>query len=174
MKRPIQIIIKVAELFDDACAKIHFTGKNRAENEPKSADYQEGAEDKNKDVLMRSFQNALASCQAMLSDYTPDIHGHVGSDTILDKTANIIFVLMVPENFKPKTEYSLAQLIHMYLVDEALVDWFEQVLPGDDKAYYKSRNIAAANLRNALTLREKPGRTSINPDIVPFTNIEIE
>lgn len=171
MRKFIKVTLYMAELLADVRVKAYFTGKNLTDDSRKQAYVQELDDESNVDLVLRSFSNALGKASAVISEYAP-VELEESSDVLLTATNDIIMVISMPQNYNEGMTNALAQILHDYLVNCALVDWYIQTMPQGSSTAGTYNELANGNiiqLRNALTRRQRPARTDIVPDVIPYS-----
>lgn len=161
-KKNIQVTLYMSELIYDVQNKTYLTGRSRSNgtNHEEVANMQANDDDENANQIVRSIGSAFANLKTKLAEYIVET-GTTASNKLLTVTSNLSLSLVMPSNFNQATNDTIASVLHQYLVNSAIGDWFTITDKNDANDYV---TLAAANLdqiREAVNKRNRPQRATV-------------
>lgn len=158
-KKTIKITLYVGELVFDIQNKTHLTGRSRAtgENPEEVANMQANDDEENDSEIKRTIGTAFHTLKSKMGEYL--VETDTVSDNILMEDADkLTLTLSMPSNFNEAVTDTIGSLMHEFIVNMAIADWFT-ITNKQDAADYATR---AANdvtlLRETLSKRVRPQR----------------
>lgn len=163
MAKSLTITLYMSELLYDFRNKAYLTGRSR-KAEGKDAEFtcnmQASDDESDKNQVLRSIQNAYGQLLVELSEGFHGVTTATSKNELLAES-NIILKLDVPSNFNLGIRDSLSSVIHDYIINKALMDWYMITNKEDAKDYADLSAVALQNIHNAFNCRERPVRTEI-------------
>lgn len=157
----IDITLVMSELIYDVQNKTYLTGRSRGDSKTyeRVASMQSNDDDENMNEILRSFGNAWSHMKLKLSEYLVE-EGSSSNNVLLDGEENISIRLSMPSNFDKQMKDSIAGVLHQYLVNYTIGDWFTITNKDDAATYIKLATENIDQLREALYKRVRPERKS--------------
>lgn len=162
-KKSIEVTLESRELKFDVMNKSHLTGKSRnAEGQDyRVAAYMQASEDDEEVYqILRSISNAFSHLKVELSEYLHE-DGST-SDNRINKTVEdggkLTLRFELPSNFNNSACDSLGGMLHEYIVDRVLSEWFVITDKQDAQDYAVLAAAALERAKQALYKRERPTR----------------
>lgn len=155
-KANITVKLHKSELIYDVQNKTYLTGRSRAngDNYEQVANMQADNDDENLNQVLRSLGNAWGQLRLRLSEY---LSGSGNADNILmSSTEDIDLELCMPSNFDWHVKDTIGQMMHQYLVNYAIGDWFTITNKDYAAPYIAMANANLDQLREAVNKRMRP------------------
>lgn len=155
----IDITLVMSELIYDVQNKTYLTGRSRGDtkNYERVASMQSNDDDENKNEILRSLGNAWSHMKLKLSEYLVE-EGSSSNNVLLNGEENINIRLSMPSNFDKQMKDSIAGVLHQYLVNYTIGDWFTITNKEDAESYIRMATANIDQLREALYKRVRPNR----------------
>lgn len=163
MATHINVILEVKEIVFDIQNKAFLIGQAR---EAEGANYEAASnmqvcdDEENSYQIRRSLTTAFAQLKSMLGEYINNTSTLSNNklDCSIDINGTLALDLNVPNNFNTASIDVLGSVIHDYLVDKSLADWFA-INSKSDADIYLSRSIVDLDIiKRALNKRNRPER----------------
>ena len=156
----IKVELSVSELVYDVENKTSLTGiaHEDGQNYKQSADMRLTEVDEHRNQLMRSIGNAWDTLMNELFECVCSSGTKADNMQLGDWQDTLVACLGMPTNFDLAAKEAIATGMHQYIVNMALVDWFN-IYSQDDAPVYAT--MAVANLKQihkALNRRSRPYR----------------
>lgn len=162
-KKTVVVTLQTKEIKYDVQNKTHLTGQARnaeGTNYRATAYMQASNDDEHAYQIMRSMCNAFSQLKVEMGEYLHE-DGST-SDNLIDKTVEdekaLQLSFTLPSNFNNAACDSLAHMLHEYIVDRTLSEWFVITNPGDAQNYANLATAALERAKQALYKRERPTR----------------
>ena len=128
------------------------------------ANIQDVAAEGNADFLRRKMQLAFCEVRERLYTYTghPVRHPEAKDDDPHEPCA-YTFLIRLPRHFSQTTLRLVESLIHEYIVDGALFEWFSIVKKDEAELYYQKRENAMERLRECMEHRMRKRERPLFP-----------
>ncbi len=167
-KKTITVTLETKEIKFDVMNKSHLTGqaRNAEGKDYRSTAYMQASEDEEHAYqILRSISNAFAHLKVEQGEYLHE-DGSTTNNRIKDAVEEgkpLTLSFLLPSNFNNSACDSLGGMLHEYIVDRTLSEWFVITDKADSEDY---ANLAAAALdraKQALYKRERPERPKYEP-----------
>lgn len=162
-KKTIVVTLESKEIKFDVMNKSHLTGqaKNAGGADYRSTAYMQASEDdEHAYQILRSISNAFSHLKVELGEYLHDdgstSNNRINADVEAGKQLKLEFLL--PSNFNNSACDSLGGMLHEYIVDRTLSEWFVITNPNDAQNYQNLATDALDRAKQALYKRERPVR----------------
>lgn len=157
MSKTIKIKLGLGEILFDIQNKTYFAGKTREADDRIKATIQASSDDNTQ--MFRAIQNAVDRVTIALSDYITGSNSSFSNTCFASGGATEQISLTVPSNFNSGMGKSIATMIHSYIVDCALRDWFTLVFKADAADYVQLSNVTIQDIVSAISKRTAPTRS---------------
>lgn len=163
MATHINVILEVKEIVFDIQNKAFLIGQAReaeGTNYEAASNMQVCDDEENSYQIRRSLTTAFAQLKSMLGEYINNTSTLSNNklDCSIDINGTLALDLNVPNNFNTASIDVLGSVIHDYLVDKSLADWFA-INSKSDADIYLSRSIVDLDIiKRALNKRNRPER----------------
>ena len=168
-KKNITVTLESKEIRFDIMTRSHLAGKVRgAEGKDyRVASYMQVAQDDESDYpILRFIGKAFSWLKSELNEYLHE-EGSTSNnriDKIIENGEQLKLQFIMPSNFDNTTCDSLGDLLHEYIVDRTLSEWFVITDKEEVKDYAALAADALDSVRRALHKRERPKRPTHNDD----------
>lgn len=166
-KKTITVTLESREIKYDVMNKSHLTGqaRNAAGVDYRSTAYMQASEDDGHAYqILRSISNAFSHLKVELGEYLHE-DGSTSNNRInkaVEDGEKLTLSFLLPSNFNNSACDSLGGMLHEYIVDRTLSEWFV-ITDKDDAENYANLAIAALDrAKQALYKRERPTRPTYN------------
>lgn len=162
-KKTVVVTLESREIKFDVMNKSHLTGqaRNAEGKDYRATAYMQASEDdEHAYQILRSISNGFSHLKVELGEYLHE-DGSTSNNRInkiVEDGGKLILTFLLPSNFNNSACDSLGGMLHEYIVDRTLSEWFVITNPNDAQNY---ENLAAAALdraKQALYKRERPTR----------------
>ncbi|MGM9873217.1 MAG: hypothetical protein ACI30X_07155 [Muribaculaceae bacterium] len=162
-KKSVSVTLESKEIKYDVMNKTHLTGQSR---EAEGKDYrvtaymQASEDDEHAYQIARSISNAFAHLKVELGEYLND-DGTTSNNCINQAVENdeqLKLVFSLPSNFNNSASDSLGGVLHEYIVNRTISEWFIITNPAEAATYASLSADALARAKQALYKRERPTR----------------
>jgi hypothetical protein len=162
-KKTITVTLEAKELKFDVMNKSHLTGQARKAG---GADYQSTAymqaseDDEHSYQILRSISNAFSHLKVELGEYLHE-DGTTSNNRInklVESDGQLKLEFLMPSNFNNSACDSLGGMLHEYIVDRTLSEWFVITDKADAQDYANLATEALDKAKQALYKRERPTR----------------
>lgn len=163
-KKTLTITLYMSELIYDVQNKTYLTGRSRkkGDNDEEVAHMQANDDDENANQVIRSIGNAFSILRTKLSEYIEE-EGTTADDKQLSSTSNLTVALKMPSNYNEGTRDTISAVMHQYIVNSAIGDWFVITNKADANDYITLASANIDQLREAINKRVRPKRTEVTP-----------
>lgn len=162
-KKTITVTLESKEIKFDVMNKSHLTGqaKNAGGADYRSTAYMQASEDdEHAYQILRSISNAFSHLKVELGEYLHE-DGSTTNNRInkqVEDGAKLTLSFLLPSNFNNSACDSLGGMLHEYIVDRTLSEWFVITNPTDAQNYSNLAADALDRAKQALYKRERPTR----------------
>lgn len=162
-KKTVRVILETKEIKYDVMNKTHLTGKSK---EAAGADYevvsqmQASEGDGHFYQVLRTISDAFAQVKAELSEYLSE-GGTTGNNLInetVDSGGKLELEFELPSNFDEAGSASIGAMLHDYIVDRAVAEWFMITDKEDAQDYAMMATAALEKAKRSLYKRKRPER----------------
>lgn len=162
-KKTITITLESREIKFDVMSKSHLTGQAR---EAQGMDYRSTAymqaseDDEHSYQILRSMSNAFSHLKSELGEYLHE-DGSTTNNRInntIEEGGQLQLEFKLPSNFNNSACDSLGGMLHEYIVDRTLSEWFTITNKNDAQDYTALATEALTRAKQALYKRERPTR----------------
>ena len=165
-KKKVVLTLYRKEIEYDIRNKARLTALRQTEISPEQRSYLEVDDlDRSSNQMSRSISNAYGALRAALSEYleanTPT------ADDELVTAGNMTVTLRMPMGFRNSVVRSVAPLMHRYIVDYALAEWYALGGSVDASTYATAAGEELAAIESLLNARRRPLRECQKPVLVP-------
>ena len=166
-KKNVTVTLESREIKFDVMNKSHLTGqaKNAAGADYRATAYMQASEDdEHAYQILRSISNAFSHLKVELGEYLHE-DGSTSNNLVNTQVENggqLKLEFMLPSNFNNSACDSLGGMLHEYIVDRTLSEWFVITNPGDAQNYANLAAEALDRAKQALYKRERPTRPTYN------------
>lgn len=166
-KKTITVTLESKEIKFDVMNKSHLTGqaRNAEGKDYRATAYMQASEDdEHAYQILRAISNAFSHLKVELGEY---LHEDAStSNNRINKTVEdggkLQLVFLLPSNFNNSACDSLGGMLHEYIVDRTLSEWFVITSPNDAQNYSNLATDALDRAKQALYKRERPTRPTYN------------
>lgn len=162
-KKNVTVTLESKEIKFDVMNKSHLTGQARnAEGKDYrvTAYMQASEDDEHAYQILRSISNAFSHLKVELGEYLHE-DGSTTNNRInetVEDGGQLVLVFRLPSNFNNSACDSLGGMLHEYIVDRTLSEWFV-ITDKEDAQDYANLAVDALNrAKQALYKRERPTR----------------
>lgn len=162
-KKTIVVTLETKELKFDVMNKSHLTGQARnAEGKDyrATAYMQASDDDEHAYQIFRSISNAFSHLKTELGEYLHE-DGSTSNNRInktVEEDGKLQLTFLMPSNFNNSACDSLGRMLHEYIVDRTLSEWFVITNKQDAQDYANLAQDALGRAKQALYKRERPTR----------------
>lgn len=166
-KKTIVVTLESKEIKFDVMNKSHLTGqaRNAEGKDYRATAYMQASEDdEHAYQILRSISNAFSHLKVELGEYLHE-DGSTSNNRINEKVENdekLMLTFLLPSNFNNSACDSLGGMLHEYIVDRTLSEWFVITNKEDAQNYVTLANDALDRAKQALYKRERPTRPTYN------------
>ena len=162
-KKTITVTLESREIKFDVMNKSHITGqaRNAGGADYRSTAYMQASEDdEHAYQILRSISNAFSHLKVELGEYLHE-DGSPSNNRInkeVEEGGKLTLAFLLPSNFNNSACDSLGGMLHEYIVDRTLSEWFVITNKADAQDYATLANDALDRAKQALYKRERPTR----------------
>lgn len=162
-KKEVTVTLESKEIKFDVMNKSHLTGqaRNAEGKDYRSTAYMQASEDdEHAYQILRSISNAFSHLKVELGEYLHE-DGSTTNNMINEKVEKgeaLELKFMLPSNFNNSACDSLGGMLHEYIVDRTLSEWFVITDKTDAQDYANLATAALERAKQALYKRERPTR----------------
>lgn len=162
-KKMITVTLEVRELKHDIMNRSHITGEvKKAEGKDyRAASHMQASEDEGPDYqMLRSICNAFSHIKTELSEYLHE-ESTTSNNRInkaVDESGRLQLAFMLPSNFDNSACDSLGGMLHEYIVNRTLSEWYLITNKEDAQGYAGMAVGALEQAKQALYKRLRPAR----------------
>lgn len=162
-KKTITVTLESKEIKFDVMNKSHLTGEAKKAGgvDYRSAAYMQASEDdEHAYQILRSIGNAFSHLKVELGEYLHE-DGSTSNNRIskeVEEGNKLTLTFLLPSNFNNSACDSLGGMLHEYIVDRTLSEWFVITNPADAQNYANLAIDALDRAKQALYKRERPTR----------------
>lgn len=162
-KKTVTVTLETKELKFDVMNKSHLTGqaRNAAGKDYRATAYMQASEDEEHAYqILRSISNAFSHLKVELGEYLHEDGSTTNNriSRIVEDGGQLKLAFSLPSNFNNSACDSLGGMLHEYIVDRSLSEWFVITDKEDAADYAKLADIALDRAKQALYKRERPER----------------
>ena len=153
-KKTITVTLESKEIKFDVMNKSHLTGQAR---NAEGKDYRSTA-------YMQASEDAFSHLKVELGEYLHE-DGSTSNNRInkaVEKGEKLTLSFLLPSNFNNSACDSLGGMLHEYIVDRTLSEWFVITDKADAQDYANLATDALDRAKQALYKRERPTRPTYN------------
>lgn len=160
-RQTLTVTLYMSELLYDLKNKTYLTGRSmQAEgNDEAVAAMQANDDDESLNQLLRSIQSAFGALRTRLSEYLVE-SGTTASNVLISGSSNIDIALQMPSNYNLATKDTVVSACTKFITYSALAEWFQITNKAAAGDYVALAGAAIAELREAISKRVRPTRTS--------------
>lgn len=162
-KKMITVTLEVRELKHDIMNRSHITGevKEAEGKDYRAASHMQASEDEGPDYqMLRSICNAFSHIKTELSEYLHEesttSNNRINKD--VDESGRLQLAFMLPSNFDNSACDSLGGMLHEYIVNRTLSEWYLITNKEDAQGYAGMAVGALEQAKQALYKRLRPAR----------------
>ena len=161
-KKTITITLYISELTYDIYNKTYLVGRSLDDGTKykEVANMQANGDEENINQIMRSIGNAFTNLKAKLSEYIEE-NGTTSDNRLFAEASDLTISLKVPSNFNQATNDTIGTILHQYIVNSAIGDWFMVTNKNDAKSYADLSASNLVELRKVINKRVRPERPII-------------
>ncbi|WP_289289365.1 hypothetical protein [uncultured Muribaculum sp.] len=162
-KKTIVVTLESKEIKFDVMNKSHLTGqaRNAEGKDYRATAYMQASEDdEHAYQLLRSISNAFSHLKVELGEYLHE-DGSTSNNRInktVEDGGKLTLSFLLPSNFNNSACDSLGGMLHEYIVDRTLSEWFVITDKQDAQDYANLATDALNQAKQALYKRERPTR----------------
>lgn len=162
-KKMITVTLEVRELKHDIMNRSHITGevKEAEGKDYRTASHMQASEDEGPDYqMLRSISNASSHIKTELAEYLHE-EGTTSDNRInkaVDESGRLQLTFMLPSNFDNSACDSLGGMLHEYIVNRTLSEWYLITDKEDAQDYAGMAVGALEQAKQALYKRLRPTR----------------
>ena len=162
-KKTIVVTLESKEIKFDVMNKSHLTGqaRNAEGKDYRATAYMQASEDdEHAYQLLRSISNAFSHLKVELGEYLHE-DGSTSNNRInktVEDGGKLTLTFLLPSNFNNSACDSLGGMLHEYIVDRTLSEWFVITDKQDAQDYANLATDALNQAKQALYKRERPTR----------------
>ena len=162
-KKTVTVTLESKEIKFDVMNKSHLTGqaRNAGGQDYRSTAYMQASEDdEHAYQILRSISNAFSHLKVELGEYLHE-DGSTPNNRInktVEEGGKLQLSFLLPSNFNNSACDSLGGMLHEYIVDRTLSEWFVITDKADAQDYANLANDALDRAKQALYKRERPTR----------------
>ena len=162
-KKTIVVTLESKEIKFDVMNKSHLTGqaRNAEGKDYRSTAYMQASEDdEHAYQILRSISNAFSHLKVELGEYLHE-DGSTSNNRInktVEDGGKLTLSFLLPSNFNNSACDSLGGMLHEYIVDRTLSEWFVITDKQDAQDYANLATDALNQAKQALYKRERPTR----------------
>lgn len=162
-KKTIVVTLESKEIKFDVMNKSHLTGqaRNAEGKDYRATAYMQASEDdEHAYQLLRSISNAFSHLKVELGEYLHE-DGSTSNNRInktVEDGGKLTLSFLLPSNFNNSACDSLGDMLHEYIVDRTLSEWFVITDKQDAQDYANLATDALNQAKQALYKRERPTR----------------
>ena len=162
-KKTITVTLESKEIKFDVMNKSHLTGqaRNAEGKDYRATAYMQASEDdEHAYQLLRSISNAFSHLKVELGEYLHE-DGSTSNNRInktVEDGGKLTLSFLLPSNFNNSACDSLGGMLHEYIVDRTLSEWFVITDKQDAQDYANLATDALNQAKQALYKRERPTR----------------
>ncbi len=162
-KKMITVTLEVRELKHDIMNRSHITGevKEAEGKDYRAASHMQASEDEGPDYqMLRSICNAFSHIKTELSEYLHE-ESTTSNNRInkaVDERGRLQLAFMLPSNFDNSACDSLGGMLHEYIVNRTLSEWYLITNKEDAQGYAGMAVGALEQAKQALYKRLRPAR----------------
>ena len=162
-KKTIVVTLESKEIKFDVMNKSHLTGqaRNAEGKDYRATAYMQASEDdEHAYQLLRSISNAFSHLKVELGEYLHE-DGSTSNNRInktVEDGGKLTLSFLLPSNFNNSACDSLGSMLHEYIVDRTLSEWFVITDKQDAQDYANLATDALNQAKQALYKRERPTR----------------
>lgn len=162
-KKTITVNLESKEIKFDVMNKSHLTGqaRNAGGKDYRATAYMQASEDdEHAYQILRGISNAFSHLKVELGEYLHE-DGSTTNNRVnkaVEDGEKLVLVFLLPSNFNNSACDSLGGMLHEYIVDRTLSEWFVITSPEDAKNYADLAIDALDRAKQALYKRERPTR----------------
>lgn len=166
-KKTIVVTLESREIKFDVMNKSHLTGqaRNAEGKDYRATAYMQASEDdEHAYQILRSISNAFSHLKVELGEYLHE-DGSTSNNRInktVEDGGKLQLSFLLPSNFNNSACDSLGGMLHEYIVDRTLSEWFVITDKQDAQDYATLANDALDRAKQALYKRERPTRPTYN------------
>lgn len=166
-KKTITVTLESKEIKFDVMNKSHLTGqaRNAEGKDYRATAYMQASEDdEHAYQILRAISNAFSHLKVELGEYLNE-DGSTSNNRInktVEDGGKLQLVFLLPSNFNNSACDSLGGMLHEYIVDRTLSEWFVITSPNDAQNYSNLATDALDRAKQALYKRERPTRPTYN------------
>lgn len=166
-KKTIEVTLESKEIKFDVMNKSHLTGqaRNAEGKDYRATAYMQASEDdEHAYQILRSISNAFSHLKVELGEYLHE-DGSTSNNRInktVEEGGKLVLRFLLPSNFSNSACDSLGGMLHEYIVDRTLSEWFVITDKQDAQDYATLANDALDQAKQALYKRERPTRPTYN------------
>lgn len=166
-KKSITVTLESREIKFDVMNKSHITGQARnaqGKNYRETAYMQASEDDEHAYQILRAISNAFSHLKVELGEYLHE-DGSTSNNRInraVEDGEKLQLTFLLPSNFNNSACDSLGGMLHEYIVDRALSEWFVITNKEDAQDYANLAADALDRAKQALYKRERPTRPTYN------------
>lgn len=163
-RKTVTVILESKELKFDVMNKSHLTGqarKNDGSTDYRSAAYMQVSDDEEYVYqIMRSISNAFSHLKVELGEYLNEDNSTTNNliNDKVERGEQLVLEFMLPSNFNNSSCDSLGAMLHEYIVDSTLSEWFVITNKNDAQDYATLAQNALEQAKQALYKRQRPTR----------------
>lgn len=166
-KKTITVTLESKEIKFDVMNKSYLTGqaRNAEDKNYRSTAYMQASEDdEHAYQILRSISNAFSHLKEELGEY---LHEDVSTSNnrinkAVEDGGKLTLAFLLPSNFNNSACDSLGGMLHEYIVDRSLSEWFVITNKADAQEYAQLAEQALDRAKQALYKRERPTRPTYN------------
>ena len=162
-KKTIVVTLESKEIKFDVMNKSHLTGqaRNAEGKDYRSTAYMQASEDdEHAYQILRSISNAFSHLKVELGEFLHE-DGSTSNNRInktVEDGGKLTLSFLLPSNFNNSACDSLGGMLHEYIVDRTLSEWFVITDKQDAQDYANLATDALNQAKQALYKRERPTR----------------
>ena len=162
-KKTIVVTLESKEIKFDVMNKSHLAGqaRNAEGKDYRATAYMQASEDdEHAYQLLRSISNAFSHLKVELGEYLHE-DGSTSNNRInktVEDGGKLTLSFLLPSNFNNSACDSLGGMLHEYIVDRTLSEWFVITDKQDAQDYANLATDALNQAKQALYKRERPTR----------------
>lgn len=167
-KKTIVVTLESKEIKFDVMNKSHLTGqaRNAEGKDYRSTAYMQASEDDEHSYqILRSISNAFSHLKVEIGEYLHE-NGSTSNNRIkkaVEDGEPLTLTFLLPSNFNNSACDSLGGMLHEYIVDRTLSEWFVITDKQDAQDYANLATDALDRAKQALYKRERPTRPTYTP-----------
>ena len=156
-KKPIQVTLHMSEITYDIMNSTYLKGVRMDDGSNYEAVYNAQIDDRdeNKNNMLRSISAAWANLSLSMRRYL-NMPSYEADNILIDDHGEITVNLMMPSNYNLSNTTALAAMLHQYIVNYAVGEWYAISNRDEAAGYYTEASAYMSRIQSAMNDRVPP------------------